>query len=91
MVGQYGFDPEITRMMDTYDWYILPVVNPDGYEYSRENVSSITKWIHRPLEYERVYLPQSICHFVADTPFHIQGDDISGLYLPGCIYHKNVI
>ena len=26
----------------------------------------------RPLGYERVYLP---LHKVADTPFHIQGDD----------------
>ena len=29
---------------------------------------------HRPLGYERVYLP---LHKVADTPFHIQRDDIS--------------
>ena len=28
---------------------------------------------HRPLVYERVYLP--LCQ-VADTPFHIQGDEI---------------
>ena len=31
----------------------------------------------RPLGYERVYLPQSGRYFVADTPFHIQGDDVS--------------
>ena len=24
--------------MDTYDWYLLPVHNPDGYEYSRDYV-----------------------------------------------------
>ena len=29
--------------------------------------------IYRPLGYERVYLP---LYKVADTPFHIQGDDI---------------
>ena len=30
-------------------------------------------YIYRPLAYERVYLP---LYKVADTPFHIQGDDI---------------
>ena len=29
--------------------------------------------LYRPLGYERVYLP--LCE-VADTPFHMQGDDI---------------
>ena len=37
--------------------------------------------IHRPLEYERVYLP---LHVVADTPFHIQGDEISNAVLNIC-------
>ena len=32
-----------------------------------------TVLIHRPLGYERVYLP---LYKVADTPFHIQRDDI---------------
>lgn len=32
----YGSDAEATRLLDTYDWYFLPVVNPDGYEYSWE-------------------------------------------------------
>ena len=34
----------------------------------------IIKDNHRPLGYERVYLP--LCK-VADTPFHIQGDAMS--------------
>ena len=34
--------------------------------------------IIRPLGYERVYLP--LCK-VADTPFHIQGDELSATYL----------
>ena len=33
----------------------------------------LIRMIYRPLRYERVYLP--LCK-VADTPFHIQGDDI---------------
>ena len=38
-------------------------------------------FINRHLGYERVYLP---LREVADTPFHIQGDDI--LYLYTCIF-----
>ena len=33
--------------------------------------------IYRPLWYERVYLP---LYKVADTPFHIQGDDIALMF-----------
>lgn len=35
-------DPEaiqIGGILDGVDWYILPVVNPDGYEYSRSGAS----------------------------------------------------
>ncbi|CAH0724393.1 unnamed protein product, partial [Brenthis ino] len=28
-------DPEARQDLDGVDWYILPVVNPDGYEYTR--------------------------------------------------------
>lgn len=28
-------------MLEHADWYILPVVNPDGYEYAHTNVSTI--------------------------------------------------
>ncbi|KAJ6221262.1 hypothetical protein RDWZM_007074 [Blomia tropicalis] len=28
-------DPEISPLLDTYDFHILPSANPDGYEYSR--------------------------------------------------------
>lgn len=27
------------RMLRNFDWIILPLLNPDGYEYSREHVS----------------------------------------------------
>ncbi|CAH1778021.1 unnamed protein product [Owenia fusiformis] len=30
----YDSDAETRRLVDTYDWYIQPVVNPDGYEYT---------------------------------------------------------
>ncbi|XP_067685626.1 carboxypeptidase B-like [Haliotis asinina] len=31
----FGRDSEINAMLDNFDWYLLPLVNPDGYEYSR--------------------------------------------------------
>ncbi|XP_050352822.1 carboxypeptidase B-like [Nymphalis io] len=30
-------DPDARKELDGVDWYILPVVNPDGYEYTRTN------------------------------------------------------
>ena len=30
-----------SALTDAVDWYILPVLNPDGYEYSHTNVSEI--------------------------------------------------
>lgn len=34
LLSQYGSDSEITEMLDDVEFYIVPVVNPDGYEYS---------------------------------------------------------
>lgn len=36
LVGQYGKDAEVTKLVDTRDIWIVPVVNPDG----RENVQN---------------------------------------------------
>jgi hypothetical protein len=33
-VTGYGVNPEITRLMDQVDVYLVPIMNPDGYEYS---------------------------------------------------------
>ena len=37
LVENYAANQDI---VDRYDWYILPVHNPDGYEYTHTNVSS---------------------------------------------------
>lgn len=34
MVTQYKKDARITAMVEKYDWYFLPIANPDGYEFS---------------------------------------------------------
>lgn len=28
-------------MVDKFDWYFVPVANPDGYEYSMTTVSAV--------------------------------------------------
>ncbi|MEE9555430.1 MAG: M14 family zinc carboxypeptidase [candidate division Zixibacteria bacterium] len=32
----YGSDPQITELVDNREFYFVPVVNPDGYEYNRQ-------------------------------------------------------
>ena len=39
MVNLYGVDTDVTNMLDSFDWYILPVFNVDGYEYTWTTVS----------------------------------------------------
>lgn len=34
LVSEYGHDPRVTALLDNMTFYIIPVVNPDGYEYS---------------------------------------------------------
>ena len=40
MLNQYGKDLTITKIVDNFDWYIVPVGNPDGQEYSITKVKS---------------------------------------------------
>lgn len=37
VVNGYGKDANATTMLDAYDFYILPVVNPDGFVYTQTN------------------------------------------------------
>jgi hypothetical protein len=32
LLEAYGVDATVTRLVDTIDWYLLPLMNPDGYE-----------------------------------------------------------
>jgi murein tripeptide amidase MpaA len=34
LVSGYRSDNTVTSLLSKYDWFILPVVNPDGYEFS---------------------------------------------------------
>ena len=39
---KYGSDKIVTSLVDHFDWYILPVVNPDGFQYTHTQVFKIT-------------------------------------------------
>ena len=39
MTSLYGQVPEITQLVNRYDWFITPVSNPDGYTYSWTSVT----------------------------------------------------
>merc|ERR1712168_846214 len=34
LIKGYGSNSEITKMIEKFDWYITPVLNPDGYVYT---------------------------------------------------------
>uniref|UniRef100_A0A914X2L1 Zinc carboxypeptidase A 1 n=1 Tax=Plectus sambesii TaxID=2011161 RepID=A0A914X2L1_9BILA len=39
LVSKYGYDPVVTHYVDSLNFYIVPCLNPDGYEYSRSDSS----------------------------------------------------
>ncbi|EGT54387.1 hypothetical protein CAEBREN_13657 [Caenorhabditis brenneri] len=45
LISGYGTDPQITNYVDTLDFYIVPCLNPDGYEYTRSSpIPSVRLW-----------------------------------------------
>ncbi|VDK82261.1 unnamed protein product [Litomosoides sigmodontis] len=39
LVTKYDVDPQIRRFVDEMDWFIVPLLNPDGYEYTRSSTN----------------------------------------------------
>lgn len=36
LLDNYGIDPVVTDLVDNREFYFVPIVNPDGYEYNRQ-------------------------------------------------------
>jgi hypothetical protein len=43
LAANYNVDPEVRHLVDSCEIWIVPVVNPDGYEFSRTNARSWRK------------------------------------------------
>ncbi|KAK0427639.1 hypothetical protein QR680_010340 [Steinernema hermaphroditum] len=43
LVGEYHNVPTIKSLVDNLDWYIVPLLNPDGYEFSRSSTDPETR------------------------------------------------
>jgi hypothetical protein len=42
LLTNYGSDPEITALVDNVEWYLMPIMNPDGYvNYDRYNAHGV--------------------------------------------------
>ncbi|KAL3998998.1 Zinc carboxypeptidase family protein [Acanthocheilonema viteae] len=39
LVTQYEVNPQIQRLVDEMDWFVVPLLNPDGYEYTRSSTN----------------------------------------------------
>ena len=44
LLAEYGSDVEITEILDEVDVYVIPVVNPDGYEFSWASPASTNRF-----------------------------------------------
>lgn len=44
LISGYGVDPQITNYVNTLNFYIVPVANPDGFEYSRSDSTPQTRF-----------------------------------------------
>ncbi|XP_030846991.1 metallocarboxypeptidase A-like protein MCYG_01475 [Strongylocentrotus purpuratus] len=61
LIDGYNTNYKVKAMLDTFDWYIVPVLNPDGYSYTWTNVSLIILFIffkiHNRNPYHEISIP----------------------------------
>jgi len=38
LIDDYPSDAKVKELVDKFDWYFLPVANPDGYSYTWSTV-----------------------------------------------------
>jgi hypothetical protein len=67
LLAGYGNDPEITEMVDTTAFYVVPVVNPDGRAISVDTPEN-HRWNARPFDEDRDGLVDE------DPPEDVDGD-----------------
>uniref|UniRef100_A0A7E4VHY7 Zinc carboxypeptidase A 1 n=1 Tax=Panagrellus redivivus TaxID=6233 RepID=A0A7E4VHY7_PANRE len=60
LVNGYKRDPEVQAILDNVDWYILPVMNPDGYEYTHVK-NRMWRKNRRPAQCKKNYFHTICC------------------------------
>uniref|UniRef100_A0A0N5AFM3 Zinc carboxypeptidase A 1 n=1 Tax=Syphacia muris TaxID=451379 RepID=A0A0N5AFM3_9BILA len=60
LISGYSRNPVIQNLLDSIDWYILPVVNPDGYEYTHTK-NRMWRKNRRPAQCKRNYFHTVCC------------------------------
>ena len=58
LIEGYGSDPEVTELLDTMTFYVVPVVNVDGYSYTWINTTDSTYRLWRKT---RQHFPGNKC------------------------------
>ncbi len=48
LVEKYGKDPQVTKLLDSTRVILVPIVNVDGFDYSRESVASMVEPLRDP-------------------------------------------
>ena len=43
LLNGYANDEQITGLVDELEWHVIPVINPDGYEFSRNRKSNVAQ------------------------------------------------
>jgi len=43
------FDAPLRSLLDSYDFFVMPCINPDGYEYSHNAVYLIILYLYNQL------------------------------------------
>ena len=56
LIQQLVENPENAEMIENVNWYIFPVLNPDGYEFSHTNVSMNSHLVNSCLARQRMVL-----------------------------------
>ena len=83
MVTKYGSDPEITALVDKFDWYLMPLANPDGYDYSHDTVRP---WPHLSA---KPYKNISLCYYLIRSHFstNVKTDLLTG-FVHGLVFFE---
>lgn len=69
LASDYGNDPSITSLLDKMDVFLLPVTNPDGYEFTHTTVSKHIAPLSRLRKLSCSPKPTTVREIGSESPF----------------------